>query len=61
VLELPTKVVGDVVETPFALVLDGLDGPLPEAMRDCKEMIGAKAILGFQERVEVGPRLTPDA
>lgn len=61
VLELPTKVVGDVVETPFALVLDGLNGPLPNGIRECKEMIGAKAILGFQDRVEVGSRLTPDA
>lgn len=56
VLELPQTVIGDVVETPFLLVIDEFTGDpeeSSEAWARIREQSGARAMLVTAETVDV--------
>lgn len=61
VLELPSVVVGDLVETPFALIIDqaevAFEGPGHPLLAKFMEKIGAKAIGVFSETIDIPANL----
>lgn len=57
ILELPSVVVGDLVETPFALIIDqaegAFEGPGHPLLAGFKEALGARAIGVFSETIDI--------
>lgn len=53
VLPLPTQVVGDVTETPFALVIDGWGSSQMGPWVDFRDRCGARAILVSDQRIDL--------
>jgi hypothetical protein len=66
ILQLPTEHIGDVMSTPFVLVIDEVDTDpdgkvmMKAADRDARsERLGARAILVFEETVEIPANEVP--
>lgn len=58
VLELPSEVVGDIVRTPFVLIIDEADAesPLhswPEGSPPLRDQVGASAVIVVSDTLDV--------
>lgn len=62
VVELPEQRLGEAAETPYLIVLSEVDNfdTISEGAKGVKESVGARAVLVFEDPVEVLPRATAE-
>lgn len=59
ILGLPTEHHGDDMTTPFALVVDQVESPFLGQWNEAAAQLGARAVLVFEETVEIPANETP--